>query len=429
MTLPPHNLEAEEFVIGGLILEPGRMPEVVDVVKPGDCYSERHRLVFEAMMRLVDAGRPIDFVTVADELGDHLDKIGGASWVSSLADRIPTTANIIEHARMVRNHAVCRRAIRKCDDIKKLLSSPSEADNPDAVLDLAQRELMSLVIGESASLYDARQVAHESMKQCKTIYEGGAVVGVPTGIRGIDKYLGGGFQADLIIIAARPSHGKTALACSMTANQCEMGKHVGYVAIEPNRLEIHHRLISMRGQINLIKFRNGLFKPEDWASVVMWQDAISRWPLHIDDAHVGLPVDEIMRKCRRLRREGCEVIYIDQLSKIRGEGRGLYEQYTHIVNRIAELPKELGIPVVLLCQINREASKDSDKQPRLHHLKQTGSIEEDARVVLLLYRQFLYTSEPKHEFVGLVDIAKQTMGPIGEVDVRWAPKYAHFEDM
>ncbi len=256
--------------------------------------------------------------------------------------------------------------------------------------------------------------------------EQGRGVNITTGFHKLNNYIGGGFYPDYIILAARPKQGKTALAVTMATYELENDHTVGYISIEPTRKEIINRILAQKSKINLLHFRDGKFTQDEWQRLATWHSRISTWKLFIEDVRPGIPVDDVVRRCRLMKKKGVEIIYIDQLSKIDGKGKSSYDKASYACDILSAMPQELGIPIVLINQINREAVKNGDWQPQLHHLKNTGSLEENADLVLLIYREYEYTHDESKISDAVIDIAAHRHGPSGIIECGWTGKFGQF---
>ena len=423
MTIPS-NQEFERIVLGGILIDDSIHEQIFDVLRPEDFYSERHRLIYEAMRGLYLAHTPVDFLTVS--VAKDIKANGWEQYIVDAASAVGTAANWEHYCKELRKLATARRGIKAGQTMIDALSSGGPIEH---AIDQAQQ----IVLGLDNTLshgrqYTAHDLAHESMQRYKDLSEHGRGSGISTGYPSIDELLGGGFRKIFGIIAGRPGQGKTALACNMALYQAKQGFGVGIVSLEMARDEIWNRFVSIKALINSVKLENGRLNGEDWEAIVNANSALSKCNLIIDDSPGGQPVSEIRRLCRRLKKRGAEIIYIDQLSKIRGQGKGLYETNTHVVNELSPLAKELGIPIILLAQINREAVAQANKRPSLNHLKATGALEEDADIVLFVHREYEYTRDEEKKHEAVLDLAKHRGGPCGEISLRWIGKYTRFEE-
>ena len=423
MTIPS-NQEFERIVLGGILIDDSIHEQIFDVLRPEDFYSERHRLNYEAKRGLYAAHTPVDFLTVS--VAKDIKANNWEQYLVDAASAVGTAANWEHYCKELRKLATARRGIKAGQTMIDALSSGGPIEH---AIDQAQQ----IVLGLDNTLshgrqYTARDLAHESMQRYKDLSEHGRGSGISTGYPSIDELLGGGFRRVFAIIAGRPGQGKTALATNMAFHQARDGHGVGIISLEMGRDELWNRIIAMRALINTVKLDNGRLNGEDWDAIIKANSDLSKCHLIIDDSPGGQPVAEVRRLCRRLKKRGAEIIYIDQLSKIRGQGKGLYETNTNVVNELSPLAKELEIPIVLLAQINREAVAQGNKRPSLNHLKATGALEEDADIVLFVHREFEYTRDEEKKYEASIELAKHRGGPTGSIEMRWVGKYTRFEE-
>ncbi len=420
----PNNQNIERIILGGILIDESIHDQIFDVLSPDDFYSERHRRIYEHMRGLYQQKNPVDWVTVCGM--PKIEQIGGETYVMGLVDAVGTAANWEHYSKELRRLTTARRGIKAAQDMMTALSTNVAIED---AIDQAQQIVLGLDNAMTPGhQYTAQNLAHESMRRYRELSEHGRGSGIPSGYAQLDEMLGGGYRKIFGIIAGRPGQGKTALACNMALYQAKQGFGVGIVSLEMARDEIWNRFVSIKALINSVKLENGRLNGEDWEAIVNANSALSKCNLIIDDSPGGQPVSEIRRLCRRLKKRGAEIIYIDQLSKIRGQGKGLYETNTHVVNELSPLAKELGIPIILLAQINREAVAQANKRPSLNHLKATGALEEDADIVLFVHREYEYTRDEEKKHEAVLDLAKHRGGPCGEISLRWIGKYTRFEE-
>jgi replicative DNA helicase len=419
------DINPEIQLLGALLID----PSLIDTVslKSINFQSEQHRIIFSALTEMRTNGLPIDIITVGEYLNENLDKAGGITYLSSLLDAVATTEGIEHYVDIIKRKSMANSAMIICQKVyKEIEHAKTVGLDVESAIHSGQELFSDLLNGTTETFYSSIQICNESYAHLKAMHEQGRGVSITTGIQKLNNVVGGGFYPDYIVLAARPAQGKTALAVTMMTYQLENEKCAGYVALEPTRREIINRILSQKSKINLLHFRDGKFTQDEWQRLATWHSRISEWKLLVDDVRPGVPVDDIVRRCRLLRKKGAEIIYIDQLSKIQGKGKDTYSQASHACNILSQLPKELDIPIVLISQINREFIKNSDYQPKLHHLKNTGSLEEDADMVLLLFREYEYTQEDSVKDHAQIDIAKHRHGPSGIIECGWIGKYGQF---
>jgi len=427
--LPPQNIEAEESLLCSCLLEDPS--EVLDILVPEDFYKMAHNRIFRAISNLKKAKQPIDLTTVYTELNvmDCLQECGGSPYIARLLD-IPQASNMVHYAKMIKSASVGRKIIEKANEITNSIYETTITNgNIVDLLDKAQSEMMNIAFDMgNDSLVSFPDLCVSRVAQYEELSKG-KMIGLKTGFYSLDLLTGGLFGSKLIIIAARPRVGKTALMLNIAKNIASDGHKVGIFSIEMDKEALLDRQIASLSGINSIRLATGKLGNADWESINEAAGKIYQYPIYVDDTG-GLTIQEIKRRSRKMVKKGIEIIFIDQLSKIRGgQGKSEYEQRSFIVNELATLKKELRMPIVLLAQINRKADDASDKRPTLSALKSTGSLEEDADMVLLGNRPFLYTKDPKDEGKATWEIAKHRDGATRTIDMMFDDKTTTFYEV
>jgi len=431
--VPPHDLEAEKAVLSALLLDNAAVHTAFIEVRAEDFYHPAHRTLYAAMVALRDMNEPVDLHTLSDYLNRHklLDRVGGTVALAEIADYETTAANVIHHARIVRDKAIKRRLIGTATEIVEL--GYDETDLADRLLDEAESKIFEIsrenarvtfrsLDGEIHSAFDFLDALRE---------RGGELTGVPTGFRDFDKETGGLQKSELVIIAARPSMGKTAFALNIARNAAGLGKVVAFFSLEMSAQALVLRLLAAEGRVEANVFRSGYFSTHDYARLQQAASQLMHAPMLIDDSG-AISVLEMKAKCRRIKSErGLDLVIVDYLQLAHGDGRNdsREQEIAEISRSLKALAKELGIPVIALSQLNRGPEMREDKRPRLADLRESGAIEQDADVIAFLYRDEVYNkNEGANLGLAEVIIAKQRNGPTGSINLNFEARYTRFSD-
>lgn len=433
--LPPQSIEAEQAVLGAILLESEAITKAIEIVSPEDFYRESHRKIYNAMLELFEKNEPIDLITLTDHLRDkaQLDEVGGLSYLSHLATVVPTSANIRYHAKLVREKALLRSLIRVCTEI--ITKSYEEPEDAEQMLDYAERLIFEISERRTTtSIYQMKDVVKHAFKIIENMYEKKAVItGVPSGFKDLDELTSGFQPGDLIIIGGRPGMGKTAFALNIAQHVgVELGEPVAFFSLEMSKEQIAVRLLSSIAMVNASALRKGFIGKRDWERLTDAALKLSEAPIYIDDSS-QMSVLEVRAKARRLRLEKgrLALIIIDYLQLLRS--RTAYEvreqEISEISRSLKALAKELKVPVVALSQLNRSVEKSGDKRPTLANLRESGAIEQDADVIIFLYRDEVYNKKnTENRGKAEVIVAKQRNGPTDTVYLTFLKEYTRFLD-
>jgi replicative DNA helicase len=434
--VPPHDLEAEKAVLSALLLDNRAIHSVLTEVKPEDFYHPSHVELYQAMLALQDENQPVDIHTVAAHLSDHkrLDAIGGHVFLAELADYEATAANVVQHAQIVRDRSVKRRLIAVATEIVE--NGFEQADSAQHLLDVAQARVFE--IGQEASRESFRSLKsglQDAMDHVEALMErSGELTGVPTGFRDLDVDTGGLQPGELVVIAARPSMGKTALALNMARNAAvEHGKRVAIFSLEMTRLSLLLRLLASEARVDFNSFRKGFGTTPAHTALQRAAEKLYHADIWIDDSGM-ITTLEVRAKCRRLMSEhGLDLVILDYLQLAHGDRPAQRKdlEIGEISHGLKALAKELHIPVIALSQLNRgPEQRDPDKRrPNMGDLRESGAIEQDADVIAFIYRDVVYNRNTEHPNVAELIVAKQRNGPTGTIKLFFEPQFANFRDL
>jgi replicative DNA helicase len=429
----PHSTEAEESVLGAVLLSADAANIALEKLHGEDFYKPAHQQIFEAIQGLFDANEPIDAVTVSEVLrrNGSLERMGGVEFLTRLLDTVPTTSNIEYYVDIVEEHALRRRLIRVGGTIGSIAT---EMQEPIAdVLDRSEQEVFLVserrIGGGLAPIDPLLGPAIEKAEELQR--EGADVTGIPTGYRDLDRKLAGLHPTNLIIIAARPSMGKSALALNIAQNVALQDLPVAIFSLEMSREEVVSRMLCSAGRIDLQKLNTGRLNEADFTKLSNAASLLYKKPIYVDDSP-GLTVTEIRAKSRRLRRNpGLGLVVVDYLQLMHGSGGENRQQEIALISRsLKNLARELEVPVIAISQLNRALEQREDKRPRLGDLRESGALEQDADVVMFIYRDEYYSPD-QNETKGIAEIviAKHRQGAVGKVQMTFLPEFTLFADM
>ncbi|RMH52169.1 MAG: replicative DNA helicase [Zetaproteobacteria bacterium] len=445
---PPHAYDAECAVLGGILIDPDALEQLEGSLLPEHFYVEANRRIFQAILELgADSTQAVDALTVKDHLQRHelLDRCGGEAYLVDLVNSVPTSARIKYYAEIVRQRAVLREILAACTDIaREVYESPDLTVNDH--LDRAEGRILSI-----ATAFNKNQSAFRSMAELMPqIYrdlearyaDKRAITGIPTGYQDLDELTAGLQQGDLIVIAGRPSMGKTAFAMNIVQNAAirsiadgeTQRRHVVCVfSLEMSSQQIAQRMLASEARVNMGKLRTGHLSREDWRKLAGAVGALAEAEIYIDDTP-AISVTELRAKCRRLKRESrsqcLDMVVIDYLQLMSGppDAERREQEISEITRALKGLAKELDIPVVVLSQLNRSLESRADKRPMMSDLRESGAIEQDADLIAFIYRDEVYHKKPENQGVAEIIVAKQRNGPTDTVRLTFLHEYTRFEN-
>ncbi|MEX2645539.1 MAG: replicative DNA helicase [Gaiellaceae bacterium] len=433
--VPPQNLDAEESVLGAMMLSPGAIGAVSEILDAGDFYRESHAKIYRAALALYAKGEPVDAITLVDELEERgeLEDAGGRTRIHELASLVPATANAAHYARIVREMATLRGLIRVGSEIAQLgWERPGETDD---LVDRAEQVLFELsqqrVSGEFSHIED---LLKESFERITALYESGVeLTGTPSGFRDLDRITSGFQPGNLIIVAARPSMGKSALALCMAANVAVRHEiPVALFTLEMSKAEVTQRLMCSEAKVESQRLRTGKLAADDWPRLTAACDKLAKAPVFVDDTG-SITMMELRSKARRLksREPHLGLIIVDYLqlmtSGTNPENR--VQEVSQISRQLKVLARDLDVPILALSQLSRAVEQRHDKRPILSDLRESGSIEQDADIVAFIYRDDYYNDESDQQGLAEVNVAKHRNGPTDSVRLSFLKRYAKFADL
>jgi replicative DNA helicase len=432
---PPQNIEAEQAVLGAVFLEPSSLTTASEILIPEDFYRASHQRIFNVMLTLNEKGEPVDLVTVTSELADLklLEEIGGVSYLSDLANSVPTAANIEYYAKIVEEKSILRRLIRTATSI--VTDGYARDDEVDVLLNEAEKGILDVSRRKnSSSFQNIKDVLVQAYDNIELLHNRvGDITGISTGFRELDRMTAGFQRNDLIIVAARPSVGKTAFALNIAQNVAtKTDENVAIFSLEMGAQQLVMRMLCAEGNIDAQNLRTGKLTTEDWGKLTMAMGSLSNAGIYIDDTP-GVKINEIQSKCRRLKQEnGLGMILIDYLQLIQGNGRAgenRQQEVSEISRSLKSLARELEVPVIALSQLSRGVESRQDKRPMMSDIRESGSIEQDADIVAFLYRDDYYDKESEAKNIIEIIIAKQRNGPVGTVELAFVKEYNKFVNL
>jgi replicative DNA helicase len=434
--LLPQNIEAECGVLGSIIIDPEAIVQVADFLSPDDFYRDAHRTIYEVVLQLYEQHEPADFITICDEL-EHRNKmndVGGASYITSLINQVPTSGNVEYYGHIVERTAILRRLIHAAGQIAAIAYEEGDAD-----IALEKAEQLIFNISQRHSRVDfslLRDILADYMEKLDQLHEHrGTIVGVPTGFADLDRLTGGLQRSDLIILAARPAVGKTSLALSLAHNAAvRFQRSIAIFSLEMSKEQLVQRLLSMDAGVDQQRLRTGWIEDDEWERITYAIGTLSEANIWIDDT-AGISTVEMRSKARRLQAEhGIDLIIVDYLQLMqatvggkRNENR--VQEISEISRNLKGLARELNVPVLALAQLSRAVESRQSKVPQLSDLRESGSIEQDADIVMFIYRDDVYNPETERKNIADIIVAKHRNGPVGDISLYFQASQTRFRDL
>ena len=434
--VPPQNIDAEQSILGSILLDNQALNSALEILEAKDFYSEAHRRIFNATIELYDRNEPTDLITLTNILKNkkQLDAVGGMAYLASLVDNVPSAANVGHYAKIVKEKAILRQLIDTATGILK--NSYDTGTDIDQVLDAAEHAIFEISENKiKPAFFPMKTIIKDSFRTIERLYEKKALItGVPTGFEKIDDLTSGLQKSDLIIIAGRPSMGKTALALNIARHAAaELGLPVAVFSLEMAKEQLAMRMLASEAKVDSQRLRRGLLGETDWPKLTTAAGRLSEAPIFIDDTP-AIMVLEMKAKARRLKAEtGLELIVLDYLQLMRAGGRrdSREQEISEISRSLKALAKELNVPVIAISQLNRKVEDRTNRRPQMADLRESGAIEQDADLIAFIYRDEVYNKSEDNPEKGMAEIiiGKQRNGPIGTVKLAFLEKFTSFENL
>lgn len=432
--IPPHSIEAEQSVLGAMILDKESINTALEIIRPNDFYKEANKEIFETIVVLFNKNEPVDLITLSEELKrrDNLENIGGVTYLANLSSGVGTTANTKYYCKIVEEKSILRKLIYSCDNV--LAKSYEDSEDVNIIIEHAEKSIFDITQGRHREGFSPlSEVLLDSFAQ---IEERAAnqdeLTGLGTGFIDLDNKLSGLQKSDLILLAARPSMGKTALGINIITNSAlKHGAKVALFSLEMSKEQLVQRMIAATSHVDLQKIISGRLEEDEWLEIINAMAPLSQAEIFIDDT-AGITLMEMKAKCRRLKMEkGLDLIMVDYLQLMEQEGRqeNRQQEISAISRGLKGLAKEMECPVVAISQLSRAPELRSDHRPILSDLRESGAIEQDADIVMFLYRDDYYHKDSEKQNIGELIIAKHRNGPTGSLELVFKKEYTKFVNM
>lgn len=433
--IPPQSLEAEQSVLGSMLIDKEVVPVVMEILKSEDFYRPDHKEIYDVIIELFDRAQPIDLITVSERLKLHgkLDLVGGLEYLTNIATEVPTTANVKHYAKIVEEKALLRKLIKASSDIVDLGYNASE--EVSFILDKAEQNIFDILQKRSSQGFvPIKDVLVDTFNKLEELYNNsGNITGIPTGFADLDFKTSGLHNSDLILIAARPAMGKTAFALNLAQNAAvHSNVPVAVFSLEMSREQLVNRMLCSEAMVDSNRMKTGKLEDNDWQKVAKALGPLSEAPIFIDDTP-GVSITEIRAKCRRLKLEhnlGLVIIdYLQLMQGSRSKSENRQQEISEISRSLKILAKEINVPVITLSQLSRAPEARTDHRPILSDLRESGAIEQDADIVMFLYRDDYYNPETEKKNIAEVILAKHRNGSTGTVELVWLGQYTKFANL
>ena len=433
--VPPHDEDAEQAVLGSMLTDNDAVMAAVEVLKEDAFYREDNKIIYQAILNLYSKSEPIDIITLKDELEsmDKFEQVGGYEYLASLPDKVPTTANVQKYIKIVEEKAILRKLIKTANEIIELGYDPAE--DVEDIMDNAEKKIFDIMQSKNQKGYTPiKDVLVESFTKLEELYNRKQhITGVPTGFVELDYKTAGLHGSELILVAARPAMGKTAFALNIATNAALRGNApVAIFSLEMSKDQLVNRILCSEAMVDSNKVRTGKLEEDDWVKLAGAIGPLSESEIYIDDTP-GISVMEIRTKCRKLKMEkNIGLVVIDYLQLVQGSNKrqaSREQEISEISRSLKILAKEINVPVIALSQLSRAVEQRPDHRPMLSDLRESGAIEQDADIVMFLYRDDYYNKESEKKDIAEVIIAKQRGGQTGTVELLWMGNYTKFVNL
>ena len=433
--IPPHDIDAEQAVLGSMLTDKDAVNAAIETLKEDAFYREDNRAIYQAIINLYSKSEPIDIITLKDELEsmDKFEQVGGYEYLASLPDKVPTTANVQKYIKIVEEKAILRKLIKTANEIIELGYDPAE--DVEDIMDNAEKKIFDIMQSKNQKGYTPiKDVLVESFTKLEELYNRKQhITGVPTGVVELDYKTAGLHGSELILVAARPAMGKTAFALNIATNAALRGNApVAIFSLEMSKDQLVNRILCSEAMVDSNKVRTGKLEEDDWVKLAGAIGPLSESEIYIDDTP-GISVMEIRTKCRKLKMEkNIGLVVIDYLQLVQGSNKrqaSREQEISEISRSLKILAKEINVPVIALSQLSRAVEQRPDHRPMLSDLRESGAIEQDADIVMFLYRDDYYNKESEKKDIAEVIIAKQRGGQTGTVELLWMGNYTKFVNL
>ena len=433
--IPPQDIEAEQAVLGSMLTDQDAVIAAIEVLKEDDFYREDNKIIYTALLNIYNRAEPIDIITLKSELSSmgKLEAVGGLEYIAQLPDKVPTTANVERYVKIVEEKSMLRNLVKTANEIINL--GYDETENVEDIMDVAEKKIFDVMQRKNSKGYTPiKDILIDSFTQLENLYnQKGSITGVPSGFVELDRKTAGLHGSELILIAARPAMGKTAFALNIgTYAATRAGCPVAIFSLEMSKEQLANRILCSEALVDSNKVRTGELEDEEWGKLAQTSGELSTAEIYVDDTP-GISVMEIRAKCRKLKLEkNIGLVIIDYLQLIQGSGKrgaSREQEIAEISRSLKILDKELNVPVIALSQLSRAVEGRPDHRPMLSDLRESGSIEQDADIVMFLYRDDYYNENSEKKNIAEVIIAKQRSGSTGTVELAWLGSYTKFANL
>ena len=433
--IPPNDVEAEQAVIGSMLTDREAVSSAVEVLKPEDFYREDNRTIYTAIMNLYNRSEPIDIITLKSELSGmgKLDAVGGLEYIAELPEKVPTTSNVEQYIKIVEEKSILRNLIKTANDIINLGYDPTQ--EVEAIIDNSEKKIFEVMQRKNQKGYSSiKDILVDTFTELEELYNRKQhVTGVPTGFADLDYRTAGLHKSDLILVAARPAMGKSAFALNIATNAAVRANvPVAVFSLEMSKEQMVNRILCSEAMEDIKKLITGTLEDEDWAKLAEASGILSESQIYIDDTP-GISIMEIRAKCRKMKLEkNIGLVVIDYLQLVQGSGKrgaSREQEIAEISRSLKILAKEIEVPVIALSQLSRAPEQRPDHRPMLSDLRESGSIEQDADIVMFLYRDDYYNEDSEKKNIAEVILAKHRSGSTGTVELLWLGNYTKFANI
>jgi len=433
--IPPHDIEAEQAVLGSMLTDQDAVVDAIEILKPEDFYRDDNRYIYEAILNLYNKSEPIDIITLKSELisTGKFEAVGGYEYIALLPDKVPLVSNAEKYMRIVEEKSILRKLIKASNDLMALGYEQNE--EIDTIMEQAEKKIFDIMQGKNQRGYSSlKDILVDTFAEIEKLYnQKEPITGIPTGFVDLDYKTAGLHKSDLVLIAARPAMGKSAFALNIASHAAIHAKvPVVIFNLEMSKSQLVNRILCSEAMVDSNKIRTGKIEEDDWVKLATALGPLSEAPIYIDDTP-GITVTEIRAKCRKLKLEkNIGLIVIDYLQLIQGSGKrnsSREQEISEISRSLKILAKELDVPVIALSQLSRAAEQRADHRPMLSDLRESGAIEQDADIVMFLYRDDYYNPDSEKKNIAEVIMAKHRAGSTGTVELLWLGNYTKFANI